>query len=116
MSGQEERVPTYRKLAYASPAFALAVVGIPVYVYLPKFYTDTVGIDITYLGFILLSVRLFDAVTDPVIGRWSDRTRTRFGRRRPYIAAGAFFVSLAMLMLFNPPRGSEVLTTVWFGI
>ena len=42
-------------------------------------------------------------------------TNTRFGRRRPYIAAGAFFVALAMLMLFNPPRSSEALTTIWFG-
>lgn len=74
------------------------------------------GINIAYLGFILFSVRLFDAVTDPVLGRWSDRTRSRFGRRRPYIAAGAFFVALAMLMLFNQPRGSEAMATIWFGI
>ena len=39
-----------KKIAYAVPAFALAVVGIPVYVYIPKFYADTVGINITILG------------------------------------------------------------------
>ena len=37
------RVPTGKRIAYAVPAFALAVVGIPVYVYIPKFYTDVVG-------------------------------------------------------------------------
>ena len=79
-----EHVPVLKKLAYAAPAFALAVVGIPVYVYLPKFYTDTVGIDITALGYILASVRIFDAVTDPPMGYLSDRTVSRFGRRRPY--------------------------------
>ena len=115
MTALEEKVPLGRKLAYASPAFALAVVGIPVYVYIPKFYTDTVGIDIAYLALILFSVRLFDAVTDPLFGRWSDRTRTRFGRRRPYIAAGSVFVAMSLIMLFNPPQAGASLSTVWFG-
>jgi GPH family glycoside/pentoside/hexuronide:cation symporter len=108
------RVPLYRKLTYAMPAFALAVVGIPVYVYLPKFYTDVVGINIASLGAILFSVRIFDAVTDPVIGYVSDQTHTRFGRRRPYIALGSFFVVVSMMFLFNPPEASAAFETVWF--
>ena len=39
-----------KRIAYGLPAFALAVVGIPVYVYLPKFYSDVVGIDIALMG------------------------------------------------------------------
>ena len=93
------------KLAYSAPAFALAVVGIPVYVYLPIFYTDVVGIPISTLGAILLIVRLFDAFTDPVIGLVSDRIRTPMGRRRPLIALGALFTVFAILLLFNPPPG-----------
>lgn len=104
------------KLAYAAPAFALAVVGIPVYVYIPKFYTDVVGINITVLGYLIFSVRIFDAVTDPAIGYLSDRTRTRFGRRHPYIAIGSIFVAVAMFLLFNPPTASADFETVWFGI
>jgi GPH family glycoside/pentoside/hexuronide:cation symporter len=104
------------KTAYALPAFALAVVGIPVYVYIPKFYTDTVGINIAVLGFLLFGVRIFDAVTDPVIGYVSDRTRTRFGRRRPYIAAGSVFIALTMYLLFNPPHAGPRYETVWFGV
>jgi GPH family glycoside/pentoside/hexuronide:cation symporter len=65
----------------------LAIIGIPVYVYIPKFYTDVVGIDIAVAGALLFGVRLFDAVTDPLMGTLSDRTRSRFGRRRPYIMA-----------------------------
>ena len=64
------------------------LIGIPVYVYIPKFYTDVVGINVALLGYILFSVRIFDAVTDPLIGYLSDHTNTRFGRRRPYIAGG----------------------------
>jgi GPH family glycoside/pentoside/hexuronide:cation symporter len=110
-----EHVPFLKKLAYAAPAFALAVVGIPIYVYLPKFYTDVVGIEITALGTILASVRIFDAITDPPMGYLSDRTVSRFGRRRPYIAVGAVFVALFIFLLFNPPEGSPFFETVWFG-
>ena len=108
------RVPQLKKIAYAAPAFFLAVVGIPVYVYIPKFYTDVVGVEIALLGYILFSVRIFDAVTDPAIGFLSDRTRTRLGRRRPYIAIGSIFVALTMFLLFNPPRGSAFFETAWF--
>ena len=108
------QVPLSKKIAYAMPAFFLAVVGIPVYVYIPKFYTDVVGINIALLGYILFSVRIFDAVTDPAIGYLSDQTRTRMGRRRPYIGVGSVFVALTMFMLFNPPRVSASLETAWF--
>jgi len=108
------RVPLLSKIAYAVPAFFLAVVGIPVYVYIPKFYTDVIGVNISLLGSILFSVRIFDAVTDPVLGYLSDRTRTRFGRRRPYIAAGSVCVAASMFLLFNPPRVSASLETAWF--
>ncbi|MGD8846525.1 MAG: MFS transporter, partial [Desulfobacteraceae bacterium] len=73
-------LPFNLKLAYAMPAFALAVVGIPVYVYIPKFYTDIVGVDIAVVGYLLFGVRIFDAVTDPIIGWWSDRSKNFMGR------------------------------------
>lgn len=109
-----QRVPLIKKIAYSAPAFFLAVVGIPVYVYIPKFYTDVVGVDIAIIGYILFSVRIFDAITDPAIGYLSDRTKTRMGRRRPYIIAGSVFVALTMFLLFNPPRASTLFETVWF--
>ena len=104
------------KFAYALPAFFLAVVGIPVYVYIPKFYTDVVGVDIAMLGYLLFSVRIFDAVTDPAIGYFSDRTVTRYGRRRPYIAAGSLLIAASMYALFNPPESSTLTVTIWFAI
>lgn len=110
-----EKIALRKKIAYSAPAFALAVVGIPVYVYIPKFYTDVVGINIAVLGTLLFSVRIFDALTDPAIGFVSDRTRTRFGRRRPYIALGSLFVVLSMVLLFSPPQASPDFETWWFG-
>lgn len=103
------------KVAYAVPAFALAVVGIPVYVYIPKFYTDVVGVPISFMGLILLAVRLFDAVTDPAVGLLSDRTATRFGRRRPYIAVASILLAISVCALFNPPSWTSArMETVWF--
>jgi GPH family glycoside/pentoside/hexuronide:cation symporter len=105
------------KLAYSSPAFTLAVVGIPVYVYIPKFYTDVVGVHIGMLGFLLLAVRMFDAITDPLLGYISDRTRTPFGRRRPYIALGSLALAVTLYLLFNPPtKASPTFETWWFGV
>ncbi|MFO7715004.1 MFS transporter [Desulfosarcina sp.] len=109
---QTESIKT--RLAYALPAFALAIIGIPVYVYIPKFYTDVVGIDIATVGALLFGVRLFDAVTDPLMGTLSDRTRSRFGRRRPYILAGSILIAVALIFLFNPPVTSVAWSTVWF--
>lgn len=109
-----ERLPRPVKLAYALPAFAMAVVGIPVYIYIPKFYTDVMGLDIAVVGAGLLGLRLFDAVTDPVMGMLSDRTASPLGRRRPYIAVGAVILCLAIACLFNPPQLGVPWTTAWF--
>jgi len=109
-------VPFHKKIAYAAPAYALAVVGIPIYVYIPKFYTDIIGVNVVLMGYILLSVRIFDALTDPAIGYISDRIKTPFGRRRPFIAGGSFFVSLSMYFLFNPPEASSSYSALWFGV
>ncbi len=113
-TASRKTIPLYQKIAYAAPAYALAVVGIPIYVYIPKFYTDIIGIDVIIMGFVLLSVRIFDAITDPIIGYISDRTRTSFGRRRPYIAVGSIFVALSMYLLLNPPEALSSYSVLWF--
>ena len=94
--------------------FPLAVVGIPVYIYIPKFYTDVVGVHISAMGTILLFVRLFDAITDPVIGLISDRLKTPYGRRRPLILFGAVITAISIYLLFNPPNLMSNTAAVWF--
>ena len=80
---------------YAFPAFALAMPTIPVYVYLPTYYAESVGLGLTATGAALLAARLLDVVTDPMVGVLSDRYRWRWGRRRPWILIGALLAALA---------------------
>jgi GPH family glycoside/pentoside/hexuronide:cation symporter len=80
-----QSVPTKQRIAYGLPNLSLAVMGIPIFVYLPIFYTDVVGISATTVGLVIIGARAMDAITDPLMGYWSDRTNTRWGRRRPYL-------------------------------
>ena len=105
-----------QKVTYGLPAFALAVVGIPVYVHIPKFYTDVVGVNIAWVGAVLLLARLFDAFSDPLMGMVSDRTRTRLGRRRPFILWGSVCLGVALFLLFVPPQMATTVALVWFAV
>lgn len=88
-------------LCYASPAIALAIPTIPVYLYLPTLYGAELGLALT--GVILLVARLFDTLADPVVGALSDRLRSRFGRRKPWIAVGAVLAGFGLYQLLHPP-------------
>jgi len=111
-----DRVGTLGRVAYGLPSFGLAAVGIPLYVHLPKFYTDVVGVNVATLGGLLVLSRVFDAITDPMIGLLSDRTRTRFGRRRPYIAVAAVPLAVCIYLLFTPPAGDPATAAWWFAL
>ena len=89
-------------LAYALPAFVLALPTIPVYVFLPAFYGDQLGLGLATTGLILLIARMFDTVTDPIIGVLCDRYSWRGARRKPWIAAGVFIAGIGMFKILNP--------------
>ena len=110
-----QNLSTRTRLAYSLPGLFLSVVGVPLFIYIPKFYTDVVGVNMAILGGIILAARVIDAVTDPAVGLISDRTSSRFGRRRPYMALGSIGLSLFLLMLYIPPQASSTLATWWFG-
>jgi GPH family glycoside/pentoside/hexuronide:cation symporter len=78
----------------------------PVIVFIPKFYTSEMGISLVLAANLILAVRLFDVVTDPLVGFLSDRTGGRFGRRKPWIAAATPVMMLSIYMLFLPPEGA----------
>lgn len=78
----------------------------PVMVFVPKFYASEMGVPLALTGTILLIVRIFDVFTDPIAGLLSDRTDTRWGRRRPWIAAATPVMMLGFYMLFLPMTGA----------
>ncbi|NJL09187.1 MAG: MFS transporter, partial [Methylacidiphilales bacterium] len=104
-------------LAYAAPALPLAALALPFYVLVPEFYARSVGLPIATVGAVLLAVRIFDAITDPLIGFLADRTRARFGRRRIWVAVAAPLTAGAAAMVFLPPEGAGALhLLLWAGL
>ena len=81
-----------------------------------NYLTDTVGLAAAAAGPAVMIGKLWDAVTDPMMGFISDRTRSRWGRRRPYLLFGALPLALTMWYFFTSPKaGSQAWLTVWAG-
>jgi GPH family glycoside/pentoside/hexuronide:cation symporter len=92
------------RLAYGAPSFAGAAMAIPLAIHLTIFYSDVVLVPLGWIALVKAISRAFDAMTDSVMGWVTDRTRSRFGRRRPYMALGAPLAALAFVALFAPPE------------
>ncbi|MBI3783268.1 MAG: MFS transporter [Deltaproteobacteria bacterium] len=89
---------------------------VPILIHMPKFYSDVVLVPLGYMAIAIAVARAMDALSDPFFGWLSDRGRTRFGRRRPYIALFAPIAALAFWALFTPPAGlSRGGAALWFG-
>ncbi|QTC92545.1 MFS transporter [Brevundimonas goettingensis] len=86
--------------AFSTVCLPLAAFGVALPVTLPEYYATHVGLDIAMVGFVFMAVRAFDIAADPLIGAAMDRTRTRFGRYRPWMAASTPILMLAALMVF----------------
>ncbi|MCY3796008.1 MAG: MFS transporter, partial [Gammaproteobacteria bacterium] len=78
----------------------------PALVFIPKFYTSDMGVPLALAANIILGVRLFDMVSDPLMGYISDRTQTRWGRRRPWLVVATPILMLGIYQLYLPPEGA----------
>ena len=101
----EPRLDTLRLTLYGSVSAPLAVVGLPLTVYIPAVYGE-MGVDLALMGAVLMLARFSDVVTDPIIGLLSDRTRSRFGRRKPWLVLGVPTMMVSTYLLFAPPDGA----------
>jgi glycoside/pentoside/hexuronide:cation symporter, GPH family len=110
-----DRLSLAAKLLYGAPNLAFGATAIPILINMPKFYTDVVGVPLAYLAIAVAATRCLDAIIDPSIGLISDRTRSRWGRRRPYIFVGAPLGALAFWALMSPGASlSGVGGVIWF--
>ena len=86
--------------AFSGPCLPLAAFGVALPVTLPEFYATFVGLELGVVAAVFMAVRLIDIVFDPFIGWGMDRTRTRFGRYRPWMALSTPMLMLAAYMMF----------------
>ena len=91
------------KLGYATGNLAMGIMANSIGFWLLLYYTDIVGLSGAFAGVALAVGRFWDAITDPMMGHISDRTRSRLGRRRAYILLGSPFLAVAFVLLWCPP-------------
>ena len=91
-------------LVYGLPGLPLAVLLLPLFVIIPTFYADDLGLGLATVGGILFFARICDVITDPLIGVLSDRTASRFGRRKPWLVLGTPIAVVGAWALFLPPE------------
>jgi GPH family glycoside/pentoside/hexuronide:cation symporter len=94
-------------VSYGLPRSGAAMMFIMVSVYLSKFYTDTLLLAPAFVAWTFLIGRLWDGVTDPIMGYVSDATKSRMGRRRPYFLVSAIPVGISFYYLWSPPDTLE---------
>jgi Na+/melibiose symporter-like transporter len=103
----EPSVPIGTRIAYGLGSVAFGVKGNGFDYFLMLFYSQVVGLDARLVGIALTAALVFDALSDPVVGYWSDNLRSRWGRRHPFMYVAALPVAVSYFMLWNPPQLSQ---------
>lgn len=92
------------KIGYGLGDAASHIVFDNVMFYMPFFYTDVVGLPAAFIGVMFLLARGLDAVSDPIMGWLADRTRSRWGKFRPYLLWGAVPFGLSCVLAYSTPN------------
>lgn len=111
-------------VGFGQLAVPLATAGLPISVFVTKFYASDLHINLVDVGIILFLARISDFVVDPLIGYVSDRTRWGIGRRRTWVFLGAPIFMLGVYMLFLPQSflmqqsefAREVYLLIWISV
>lgn len=100
-------------LGYAAGDLGINLYFISTLTYLLYFYTDVLGISAAAAAGVFLVARMVDAVTDPLMGAIAERTRTRWGRLRPYLLWGALPLGAITVATFSVPDLDESGKVIW---
>ena len=101
-----EKLPAKLKVLYGVADLGIAMLTASIQFWLLFFYTDIAHIDPALAGTALMVGKLtWDAINDPFFGYLSDKTKTRWGRRRPWMLVGAIPLGLATWLMFSIPAG-----------
>ncbi|CAE7821619.1 uidB, partial [Symbiodinium necroappetens] len=91
-------------LAYGLPGVGFGAFVVMISLYLPSLYAENQGVPLSQIGAVTTVVQIFDAISDPLLGYLSDRCRTSWGRRRPFLLLGSSFLAISFVALFSPPN------------
>jgi len=109
-----DRLPFNLKLGWATGAFGVALLMNGISGLILLFAASILGIDPWLAGAVIFVSKLFDVVTDPVVGVWSDRYKGKVGRRRPFLLWGAVLSALSFAAVFTTPSfESQYLTAAY---
>jgi glycoside/pentoside/hexuronide:cation symporter, GPH family len=100
-----ERLPLRVKIGNGFGSIAYGVKDNGFATLLLLFYSQVLGLEAGLVGLILLIALLLDAMVDPLVGYWSDKTHTKWGKRHPWMYAAILPMAAAWLMLWHPPLG-----------
>jgi GPH family glycoside/pentoside/hexuronide:cation symporter len=89
----------------AAPALPMSSLTLPLIIFLPEYYANALGMNMALVGLLFTIVRLADLVFDPLVGSLMDRTETRWGQFRPWLAIGAPTVMAGVALLFMAKPG-----------
>lgn len=112
--GKADRIPFSHKLAFSmgGGADVFGIQALTNKLWLP-FFNIGLGMNPLTLGFVLMGLRVVEAFLTPVVGVLSDNTRTRWGRRRPWIAVGAVLMTLTFPLMFLSPATGDETALLW---
>jgi Na+/melibiose symporter-like transporter len=100
---EKPEVPVRTKFLYGLGELGINLKNETVNRYLLFFYADTLHASPTAIGVMMMLSKMWDAIADPAVGYLSDTTRSRWGRRRPYVLLGAIPMGVCFYFLFAPP-------------
>ncbi len=100
--------------AYSGITIPMAAMGMPIAVYLPRFYSEGMGLPLIMVGTIFTLARIWDVITDPIMGILIDKFDTRWGRRKHWIALSLPILVLSVWMVFMPNKEDVTGTYLMF--
>ncbi|MEE1138021.1 MAG: glycoside-pentoside-hexuronide (GPH):cation symporter [Acutalibacteraceae bacterium] len=101
---EKKYLRTSEILSFSTAGFGRSMIYNLMSIFLLIFYTDAMKLQPVHAGAIILAARIFDAANDPVMGIIADKTKTKFGKLRPYLLFSPFLILISTALLFNVPE------------
>jgi Na+/melibiose symporter-like transporter len=116
MAGSETKAPEVSRLQmmlFGFPSLPHAFIAMPLAIVIPTFYAANTSVTLAAIALVTSLTRIADAITDPLIGYLSDRTRSPLGPRKPWVLLATLLCAVSIFFLFQPPADASF---VYYGI